>query len=334
MIISCIKELLYDHECVIIPGFGAFISKETPATLDYVNHRLTPPSKELAFNGQLIADDGLLIGYLAKRMGITGKEAAKMIHEFAMSSMAVLEASGVLRLDGMGVLSRVTERDYHFKLDGDMNLLGDAFGLSTFTAQPIYRRETYQQIAKKINTEQKPHQVTRHNYKWFRAAAYSMVVAMFLVLIGWGADKSGYDIASWNPFFYSSPNEFIAKHLSSNIEPRVFASVDRMPAKEASMLDLSGVLNYIQPVDVELLRPVDVRVYYIVGSSLKNQNDANRCVNSFKKKGFENAEALPVNSKGNIRVAYESVMGYDAALKRLEIIKKEYNEAAWLLRKK
>ena len=41
-----------------------------------------------------------------------------------------------------------------------------------------------------------------------------------------------------------------------------------------------------------------------------------------------------ITNKGNVRVAYELVMGREAALRRLEIIKTEYNEAAWLLRKK
>ena len=133
MIVKYISELLYDHECVIVPEFGAFISKETPAVLDYVNHRLTPPSKEVAFNGQLITDDGLLIGYIAKKQDVSMTAAAKLVHDFASQSLAVIDASGVLRLDGMGVLSRVTSRDYVFRLDENLNLFGGAFGLTPLT---------------------------------------------------------------------------------------------------------------------------------------------------------------------------------------------------------
>lgn len=350
MIIELITELLYDHECVIIPEFGAFITKECPATLDYVNHRLMPPSKELAFNGQLLADDGLLIGYVAEKMGVTTTVAARMVHDFAMRSLAVLEASGVLRLDGMGVLSRVSNRDYVFQLDDDLNLFGDAFGLTALKVQPVYRRETYQRIAQQINTEQKakntmitvreetredkPHHVNRYNYKWFRAAAYSMMIAMVLVFLGWGAGKRDSSFASYNPFFYSSPNEFIAKHLGNAYNVRETVTVDILKAVEASPVDCNCDVKYIQPIDKEQLRPVDARAYYIIGSSLTSEKDAKRCVSQFKSQGFDNAVALPVNKKGNIRVAYETVMGYDMALKRLEIIKKDYNEAAWLLRKK
>ena len=142
MITKYISELLYDHECVIVPEFGAFITKECPATLDYATHRLMPPSKELAFNGQLVADDGLLIGYVAERQGVTTTVAAKMVHDFANQCLNVIEASGVLRLDGMGVLSRVTSRDYVFQIDDSLNLFGDAFGLTALKVQPVYRKET------------------------------------------------------------------------------------------------------------------------------------------------------------------------------------------------
>ena len=353
MIIKYITELLLEHECVIVPEFGAFISKETPATLDYVNHILTPPSKEVAFNGQLLTDDGLLIGYVAEKQGVSMTDAAKMVHDFSMRSLAVIEASGTIRLDGFGVLSRVNSRDYVFQLDDNMNLLGDAYGLTTLKAQPIYRRETYKQIAEQIATEQKkkntlmtvheeekvvkPHRVNRYNYKWFRASAYSMLIAMVLVLLGWGADKSDSKLASWNPLFYSSPNEFVVKHLGGKMDANVAANFELFSPMELNLPLFKKEVNYIQPREIEVAKPetpVDPNGYYIIGASVKNDAAAQKCVKSFKKLGFEDAMALPMNDQGNVRVAYELVIGKDAALKRLEIIKKDYNEAAWLLRKK
>ncbi len=345
MIIKYIIELLLEHECVIVPEFGAFISKESPATLDYVNHILTPPSKEVAFNGQLLTDDGLLVGYVADKQGITMTEAAKMVHDFSMRSLAVIEASGTMRLDNFGVLSRVNSRDYVFQLDENMNLLGDSYGLTTLKAQPIYRRETYKQIAEQIATEQKkkntlmtvheeeetvkPHRVNRYNYKWFRAAAYSMLIAMTLVLLGWGADKSDSKLASWNPLFYSSPNEFVAKHLSGKMDADGAANTEMFAPMALNLPLFKKEVNYIQPRAVEV-----VKSYYVIGASVKNDAAAQKCVEKFRKLGFEDAVALPMNDKGNVRVAYELVTGKDTALKRLEIIKKDYNEAAWLLRKK
>jgi len=339
MIVKYISELLFDHECVIIPEFGAFISKETPAMLDYTTHRLTPPSKEVAFNGQLVTDDGLLIGYVAQKQGVTMTEAAKMVHDFASRSLVVIESSGVLRLDGLGVLTRINERDYFFQIDENMNLFGDAFGLTSLTVQPIFRRETYQQIATQIETAQKerenyPHHVNANNYKWFRAAAYSMMVAFALVILGWGANKSDSRLASWNPLFYSSPNEFIVKLLNNDAVTREFTSVATLQPINVTVPICKEEVNYLQPLDIELLKPVNIDSYYIIGASLRSEVEAAKCAKRFQKLGFEGAVALPMNEKGNVRVAYELVAGKDTALKRLEIIKKDHNEAAWLLRKK
>ena len=348
MIVKYLSELLFERECVIVPEFGAFISKESPATIDYANHRLTPPTKEVVFNSQLVADDGVLVDYLCVRMEVSHEEAAGIVHDFAMRSLAVLDCNEPLHLEGIGTLQRINSKDFSLRLDENVNFLGDAFGLTSFSVQPIYRSETYQHIATKIAAEQKakntamtvheeekPHRVNRYNYRWFRAAAYSMMVAMVLVLLGWGADKRDSSIASWNPFFYSSPNEFIAKHLNAKFEAMESVNVERVPMLKVTLPTyVAGEVNYLQPLDNELLKPVDVNFYYIIGASFKNNKDAQRCAKGFKKQGFDNVEVLPVNSKGNVRVAYELVMGKDAALKRLEIIKKEYNEAAWLLRKK
>ena len=50
-----------------------------------------------------------------------------------------------------------------------------------------------------------------------------------------------------------------------------------------------------------------------------------------KAKGFENASTLEKNEKGYIRVYYESFAEKADALIRLDVIKSDYNESAWLL---
>ena len=71
--------------------------------------------------------------------------------------------------------------------------------------------------------------------------------------------------------------------------------------------------------------------YYIVGGSFQTEESADKCVNELKKMGFENASSLERNNKGNIRVYYESFAEKADALIRLDEIKCDYNESAWLL---
>ena len=46
-----INELLYNHNCVIVPGFGAFLTKNIAASRN--NDVFSPPKKTIAFNRML-----------------------------------------------------------------------------------------------------------------------------------------------------------------------------------------------------------------------------------------------------------------------------------------
>ena len=60
-----ITDLLYRYECVIIPGFGAFLTRYKSAYIDEETNTFHPPSKVVSFNRQLQTNDGLLANYIA-----------------------------------------------------------------------------------------------------------------------------------------------------------------------------------------------------------------------------------------------------------------------------
>ena len=53
-----IQELLYQHECVTIPHFGAFLTRSFGAQVSSEGH-FFPPRKEVNFNQLLVANDGV-----------------------------------------------------------------------------------------------------------------------------------------------------------------------------------------------------------------------------------------------------------------------------------
>ncbi|MBV1923780.1 MAG: SPOR domain-containing protein, partial [Flavobacteriaceae bacterium] len=62
---SYINDLLFRYECVIIPGFGAFLTQYHSAKIDEISNTFTPPGKLVSFNRQLQTNDGLLANYIA-----------------------------------------------------------------------------------------------------------------------------------------------------------------------------------------------------------------------------------------------------------------------------
>ena len=75
-----INDLLYRYECVIIPGFGAFLTQYQSARIE--NNSFHPPGKALLFNRQLQANDGLLANYVASAENCSYELALQKIRNF------------------------------------------------------------------------------------------------------------------------------------------------------------------------------------------------------------------------------------------------------------
>ena len=395
MITNYLKELLNDNECVIIPEFGAFISKRHSATIDYANHRFLPPHKEIVFNDKLKNDDGILADFISKKENISKEEASNKIHEFVNQSVAILDVNSELELVDLGKFINING-NFIFNAKDDVNILGDSFGLTEFNYQPVFRTETYQVIKEKIVVEQKEKNTdytlavesveeltsttTRRRPSLFRTVVVTTLAFFLVFVINWTTEKTDSNLASWNPFLYSSPNEFLIgisetqshKDAESqslkdtetqslgdletqglgDLENKSLGDLETQrlgDSENQSLGDLEtqglgaletqennsapqelGDLDSQTSSDSQVLSFSDSK-YYIIGGSFQAESSAEKCLESIKKQGFEKASILDKNDKGYIRVYYESFADKADALLRLDAIKNEYNESAWLL---
>ena len=223
MITNYLKELLNDNECVIIPEFGAFISKRHSATIDYANHSFIPPFKEIVFNNKLTNNDEILVDFISKKENISKEDSLTKIQNFVNQTAAILDVNNEYVMEGLGKM-RKFGNDYVFEVSHSENLLGDSFGLTEFNYKPVFRTETYQIIKERIVVEQKAKNTEytmaiesveeisdtpRRKPSLFRTLAFTTLAFVLVFLINWTTDKSDSNFASWNPFLYSSPNEFL-----------------------------------------------------------------------------------------------------------------------------
>lgn len=136
---NCISELLVLHDCVIIPGFGGFIGNYSPARIDPVHHSFLPPGKKLLFNVNLKQNDGLLANSVAATCGVSYADACRMIDEMADECRHTLKSGKSYAIPGVGRLSQGHEGNLQFEQDKTVNLLPDAFGLTSFISPPVSR---------------------------------------------------------------------------------------------------------------------------------------------------------------------------------------------------
>lgn len=361
MITNYLIELLKDNECVIVPEFGAFISKRHSAAIDYANHRFTPPYKEIVFNNKLRNDDGIFVNFLMEKENLTKEETLVKIQSFVNQSEAILDVNSELVLEGLGKIHKFGD-DYVLTTKTESNLLGDSFGLTEFNMQPVFRTETYQVIKEKIVVEQKEKNTeytvaiesiediydvpARRKPGFVKTFALTTLAFLLLFVLNWKTDQPNSNLASWNPFLYSSPNEFLINFIEpenveshQTIDNRQQTSViesenvesDNIETESIEISETENINDIIETKDVVAQQSIVEPHYFIIGGSFLTIDRAEICLEDIKKQGFEKASILDKNEKGYIRVSYESFAEKPEALIRLEAIKSDFNESAWLL---
>ena len=132
-----IQDMLYRYECVVIPGFGGFVSHYQPAQILADKNLILPPSKALTFNVLLKRNDGLLAQELVIKHQITYHEALHFIEVQVDEWLSLLSSSKKVTIPGVGNVGKNKKGSVIFSQDSKTNLLNDAYGLSVIKAQVL-----------------------------------------------------------------------------------------------------------------------------------------------------------------------------------------------------
>ena len=133
-----IKELLYKHNNLVIPGFGNFVLTYASTTIDHVQGMLHPPSKKIAFDSNLLTNDGKLVEFLKEKHQITSDDATALINTFVSGIKAQLGKREMVTLPEVGRLYKDFEDNIQFIPDAT-NFSKESFGLPTINFYPILR---------------------------------------------------------------------------------------------------------------------------------------------------------------------------------------------------
>ena len=97
-----IQYLILRHDCVIVPGFGALVAQYEPARMSADGLSLMPPRRVLGFNGAVQHDDGLLIGSVARREGLSYDAARMEVEREVLTLRHRLDAGNEVALPRIG----------------------------------------------------------------------------------------------------------------------------------------------------------------------------------------------------------------------------------------
>lgn len=97
-----LRYLISRHDCVVVPGWGAFITQSIPAYYNQNNSSFEPPRREVLFNPGLTHNDGLLASSIARRQQISYDRALDSIRLEVESMHHQLVGEGELAINRIG----------------------------------------------------------------------------------------------------------------------------------------------------------------------------------------------------------------------------------------
>ena len=131
-----IGELLYYHDCVILPNLGGFIANYSSAKIDPHRKLIHPPSKRILFNKHVKVNDGLLASKIVKEESISFEKANKALASFVNSTKRKINSGERVAFQKIGVLYLNKENNIQFIQDAT-NFLTSSYGLPAVDLIPI-----------------------------------------------------------------------------------------------------------------------------------------------------------------------------------------------------
>lgn len=342
-----IEALLLEHDCVIVPGLGGFVTQYVPACRLPDEVLFLPPHRTVGFNAELTLNDGLLVQSYMQAYDTSYPETVRMIEEAVADLKCELLEKGRIELKGIGVLTLNLGGSYNFQ-PGEAGVLSpDLYGLSPFTVEPVRAaRDSKPETAprnedQEADTAEKP----KKNYTLsinrevcnYVAAAVVAVVFYFLWATPIGVENQSAEKA---PAVASVP--FTAEPAAASPQKRVgHNEVTTAQQKKnnaantpqtATKKQAAGADNKKQTAGADNKKQVAATGNYtLVLASSVTQKNAESYVRELQSKGLKEA-AVHVKRK-MVRVIYGQYKTENEAYRELRSLRKKHKAfaEAWVM---
>lgn len=334
-----ISELLFDHDCVILPGVGGFLTNYSGAHIHPIRHSFQPASRSVVFNANLRTNDGLLIDYVGRKQGISYQQASILVNEYAARIIRELEAGQTVTLNNIGHCRMGQEKNIIFQPDESSNFLADAFGLPSFVSPAIKRETVRQRLEKQLTPKPSaPKEEKKRDLRvlsgWAAGIAIPITAALMLYMFNPTIiDGPGKSYASFVPTITFNKAE------STNTASKTTADISNfrvMPEKEvaAEIIEPEPGTQNPEPVSepqTPIAKPHTLTKYQIVVGAFSQESNAEKYVNELRARNYD-ACIVGQSRNGLSRVSINGSDNKSEAIGMMNDIRTAENPSAWLLR--
>ena len=303
-IATYISDLLYRYECVILPGFGAFLSQKVSSEFNEKEQNFYPPKKQLSFNSQLKKNDGLLANYIAEVENLGYRQAVYRIDEYVQQLQLQLEKDKSFIIKNIGTFE-VIQGKLQFEPLATSNFLADAFGLSSIPALTVSREVLKKQIEEL--EEKAPILFTPEKRS---ASSYLKYAAIGILAIGL-TGFTGLKLYSNQVSDHNIAEQQAAEsQLQQKIQQATFVIDNPLPEITFTVTNQSGN-------------------YHIVAGAFRVEENAHQKVTELRTEGHK-ARYIGENKYGLHQVVYSSYLTRREAINELYKVQRT-NAGSWLL---
>ena len=362
-----ISELLYKHDCVIIPALGGFVVNYRQAGMDISRQEFTPPARIVAFNAELKQNDGLLIHYIASCENQAYKEIAEKVDLFAKQTIIALNEGKRLEFEGIGSLWSDDNR-FRFEPAIKQNFLRDSYGLGTFN-YPLLKQDKKLVSVHPINSVVSPKPNRKSDKKHLSSKAYrsswlvgipaaaALVAVVIFSFTRNDAFERRIDQANLSPVVVHK-NHVPRQIQESNTDLVVENTLENNSNTVETLANEQIVTDPVDPVSKEMPEPIVEKIvepvieetpepvvahadnqvvvsssanhFYVIAGSFSFRENAVSLQSSLNKMGFE--ANFHDTGTGMYRVSIKAFPNRQSAINELQNLRSESNNPdLWIL---
>ncbi|MEY2925037.1 MAG: hypothetical protein RLZZ337_1585 [Bacteroidota bacterium] len=148
--------LLYKHNCVIIPSFGAFLVNEKEAERNINAKYANPRSKAISFNAQIVNNDGLIANHLSQKYTYSYEQGVATIQNYVEDLQQKLATKRNAEVSEVGTFYLTKEEKLIFVPYHSVNFQISSYGLPKLRLKTIESRQEVKTVQSQKPVQLRP----------------------------------------------------------------------------------------------------------------------------------------------------------------------------------
>jgi len=303
-----ISELLYEHDCVIVPDFGGFVCNYVPAHIDPVKHLFEPPGKKILFNKGLTRNDGLLAHHISGKLKVPYSQVIDSIAKEVKLYKEELQKDKRLTLDNIGLLYIDEKGSLLFQQDNRLNYLAESFGLAAFYHLPVEQEKEEGKVIPLYNERKK--------LRSYAAAAVISALAISTFYFALVQKQTTMPFSNLNIFAKKEAPKYV-------FSPSTYKELPKPVFEPFNTVAVSTKVSTVTNTSVSS------SYYYIIAGSFIQKEHADNLIAQFNKQNIH-LSIIGRTPAGLYMVGYGKYMSHQDATAEKDKFREKFVKDAWI----